>query len=161
MVFLAMVFPSSAPFSFCRPPTPKDFLPPYLASTLVLFSLFLSFLSIRFSSLDLLAPSSVPISFCPYSSPVSPRASGHLSQFSPLSIIIAHFHQKESPGEKDLQECQLVWRFCFPTNTPGNFHLNKVFDRCIIYLIMFPIRREIPFFILFLVSNLSLIKHCY
>lgn len=101
-------FLAPPPFPFVAPLPAKDFLPPYLASTLVLFSLFLSFLSIRFSSLDLLAPSSVPISFCPYSCPVSPRASGHLSQFSPLSIIIAHFHQKESPGEKDLQECQLV-----------------------------------------------------
>lgn len=77
----------------------------------VLFSLFFSSLSIHFSLSDHLAPSSVPSPSLFVSIPVLHyRAPGRFSQFSPLSSITAHLckTQNKSPGEEDLQPCQLV-----------------------------------------------------
>lgn len=78
------------------PPLPQDFLPPYLASTLVLFSLFFSLLSMHFSPLDLLAPCSVPIFFlCLFLSCASQSfwtfvsvqsTAHHYSSFSPKGV---------------------------------------------------------------------------
>lgn len=88
-------------------------------------------------------------SLCPPSFPCTPtppaQSTPHAPQLRPVSIILVHLSQ----GRKIYSLVKMCDSFVFLPNSPGPFHFNKVFDRHVIYMIVFPLRREIHTFILF------------